>query len=65
VRAASLNPGAEVVSAHAAERQQRRESQRQSDDARRTAANNAVGGVSQPTLGNDALKIPEPAKAQP
>ena len=45
VRAASLNPSAEVEAAH--------------------AANPAVDGVNQPTLGNDPLKIPEPAKAQP
>jgi hypothetical protein len=58
VRQASLNPSAELEIVHINERQQRRESTRQSDDARRTSVNSAAGGVAQPTMRDTPLPTP-------
>jgi hypothetical protein len=65
IRQASLNPSAEVETAHINERHQRREAQRQGDEARRTAANSSVGGVNQPTLSDTPLPVPQPAAPAP
>jgi len=61
VRNASLNPGVELERAAIDERTARRDSQRQSDESRRNATSTAVGGVTQPSLGNDPLPpVPAP-----
>ena len=61
IRQASLNPSAEVETAHLTARGARRENQRQGDEARRTAGNSAVGGVSQPGLRDASLPVTVPA----
>ena len=66
VRQASLNPSAELEIAHLTDRQAGRESRRQADNERRTAANSAAGGVAQPTMRDTPLATPgAPANTAP
>lgn len=60
IRNASINPSAELETAHLNARQQRREGQRSGDEARRTSMNSGVGGVSQPSMRDAPLPVPAP-----
>ena len=60
IRNASINPSAELETAHITARQQRRDTQRQGDEARRGGMNQGVGGVSQPSMRDAPLPVPAP-----